>query len=58
MWKTAGRRLPGRSRLRWQHNIKMDLKGIGWKGVEFVHMAQDGEKRQSVLNRLTHLQVP
>jgi hypothetical protein len=31
--KPEGRRPFGRSRHRWEHNIKMDLKGIGSESV-------------------------
>jgi hypothetical protein len=28
-------------RRRWEDNIKMALKEIGWKGVDWSHLAQD-----------------
>jgi hypothetical protein len=31
--KPEGKRPLGRSRHRWEDNIKMDLKEIGWKDV-------------------------
>jgi hypothetical protein len=31
----------------WEHNIKMDLKEIGW---EWIHLAQDRDQCQAVLN--------
>jgi len=30
-----------RPRRRWEDNIRMDLRKIGWKGVDFTHLAQD-----------------
>jgi hypothetical protein len=37
-----GRKRPlGRSRRRWERNIRMDLREIGWDGVDWVHMPQD-----------------
>jgi hypothetical protein len=28
-------------RCRWEDNIKIDHKEIGWEGVEWIHLAQD-----------------
>jgi hypothetical protein len=25
----------------WEDNIRMDLKGIGWEGMDVIHMPQD-----------------
>jgi hypothetical protein len=32
--RKKGKRLLGRPRRRWVNNIKMDLKQIGWGGVD------------------------
>jgi hypothetical protein len=32
--KPKGKRLLGRTRRRWEDNIRMHLKEIGWKGVD------------------------
>jgi hypothetical protein len=32
----------GRPRYRWQDNIRIDLKEIGWEGVDWIHLPQDG----------------
>jgi hypothetical protein len=37
---TRRERSLGRSRPRWGDNIKMDLKEIGWEGVDWIHLAQ------------------
>jgi hypothetical protein len=31
----------GRPRRRWVDNIKMDLREIGWDGVDWIDMAQE-----------------
>jgi hypothetical protein len=46
-----GKRPLGRPRRRWVDNITMDLKELGWDGVDWIDMAQD---RDTVLN----LRVP
>jgi hypothetical protein len=32
--KTEGKRLLGRPRRRWEDNIKMDLREMGWSGLD------------------------
>jgi hypothetical protein len=34
--KTEGKRPLGRLRTRWLDNIKMDLREIGWDGVDWI----------------------
>jgi hypothetical protein len=31
----------GRPRHRWEDSIRMDLREIGWEGVNWMHQAQD-----------------
>jgi hypothetical protein len=31
----------GRPRCRWEENIRMDRREIGWEGVDWIHLAQD-----------------
>jgi len=37
--KPEGKRLLGRPRHRWEDNIGMDLREIGWEGVNWMHLA-------------------
>jgi hypothetical protein len=39
--KPEGNKLLGRSRSRWKDIIKMDLRGIGWGGMEWIDLTQD-----------------
>jgi hypothetical protein len=36
-----GRRQLGKRRHRWEDKIKMDLREIGWGGMEWIDLAQD-----------------
>jgi hypothetical protein len=36
--KPEGNRPLGRPRHRWEDNIRMDLKEIGWEGVNWIHL--------------------
>jgi hypothetical protein len=39
------RKIPlGKSRCRWVDNIKMDLKKIGWDGMDWIELAQDRDQ--------------
>jgi hypothetical protein len=44
----------GRPRRRWEDNIKMDTKEIGWDGVDWIHLAQD----RSVVNTVMNILIP
>jgi hypothetical protein len=48
----------GRPRRRWEDNIRMDLRAIGWKGVDWMHLVQDRDQRQSVMKTVMNLRVP
>jgi hypothetical protein len=55
--KPEGKRPIGRSRRRWEDNIRIDIKEI-WEGVDLVDLAQDWEKRGAVVNTVMNLLVP
>jgi hypothetical protein len=38
--KPEGKRPLGRPIRKWVNNIKMDLRGIGWGGMEWIDLAQ------------------
>jgi hypothetical protein len=39
--KPEGRRPLGRRRRRWEDNIKMDVREVGWGGMDWINLAQD-----------------
>jgi hypothetical protein len=39
--KPEGKRPLGRPRNRWEENIKMDLEGVGYGGMDWIELAQD-----------------
>jgi hypothetical protein len=53
-----GKKLLGRPRRRWEDNIKMDLKEIGWGGIDWVHLAQDRDRWKALVNTVMKLLVP
>jgi hypothetical protein len=37
--KTEGKRPLRRPRYRWEDNIRVDLREVGWEGVDWIHLA-------------------
>jgi hypothetical protein len=48
--KPEGKRPLGRPRHRWEDGIRMDLREIGWGSVEWIHLAQDRDWWQALVN--------
>jgi hypothetical protein len=48
--QTCGTRPLRRPGCRWEDNIKMDHKGIGWESMDWMDLAQDRDKWQAVVN--------
>jgi len=42
--KTEGMRPHGRSRRRWEHNIRICLGEVEWEDMDWVLLAQDGDQ--------------
>jgi hypothetical protein len=55
--KPEGKRSLGTPTCRWVDWIKMDLREIGWGGVEWIHLAQDRNRWQALGNAVMNLQV-
>jgi hypothetical protein len=56
--KPEGKKPLGRPRHRWEYNIKMDLKEIGWSVMDWIHLAQDRDQWRALVNMVMNLQVP
>jgi hypothetical protein len=46
-----------RPRRRWVNNIKIDLRNIGWDGVDWIDMAQDRDQWRALVNTLLNILV-
>jgi hypothetical protein len=53
--KPEGKRLLERPRRRWEGNIRVDLREIGWKGADWISLAQDSDKWRAVVNTVMNL---
>jgi hypothetical protein len=40
------------------NNIKMDLREIGWSGMDWVDLAQDNDQWGALENTVINLRVP
>jgi hypothetical protein len=56
--KPEGKRPRGRRRRRWEDNIRMDLREIGWEGVDWVHLDQERDQWRAVVNTVMNLRIP
>jgi len=43
--KPEWKRQLGRCRRKWEDNIRIDRKEIGWEGVDWMHLIQDRDQR-------------
>jgi hypothetical protein len=52
-----GKRPLGRPRHRWVRNIKMDLREIGWGGMDWIDLAEDRDQWRTFVNMVMNLLV-
>jgi hypothetical protein len=55
--KPKGKRLLKRLSCIWEDNIIMDLREIGWEDVDWVHLTQDRDQWQDLVNMVMNLWV-
>jgi hypothetical protein len=55
--RREGKRPLGRSRRRWEDNIKMDLREIGIDGANWSQLAQDRVQWRAFVNTVMNLRV-
>jgi hypothetical protein len=57
--KPEGKRPLGRPRRRWENNIKMDLREVGWGVTDYIDVAQDRDQWRALVNTvMKNLRVP
>jgi hypothetical protein len=57
-WKTQKENSLVRPRRRWEDNIKMDLRELGYWGLGWIHRAQSRDRWGVLVNTVMNLRVP
>jgi hypothetical protein len=55
VWRPEGRRPLGRPSRRWENNIEMDLREIGFGDMDWIHWAQDRKSWRALVNTVMNL---
>jgi hypothetical protein len=56
--KPEGKRPLGKPSRKWVDNIKMDLRKIGWGGMDSIELAHDRDQWRALVNTIMNLRVP
>ena len=56
--KPEGKRPLGRTRRRWEYNIKMVLQEVGCGSMDWIELAQDRYRWRALVYTVMKLQVP
>jgi hypothetical protein len=55
---SEGKRPLGRPRRRWVDDIKIDLREIGWGGMDWIDLVQDRDQWRALVNTEMNLLLP
>jgi hypothetical protein len=56
--KPERKRPLGKPRCKWVDNIKMNLREIGWGGMDWINLAEDRDQWMALVNTIVNLRVP
>jgi hypothetical protein len=56
--KPEGKSPLGRPRRRWVYSIKLDLREIGWDGLDWIDVAKDTYQWRALVKTVMNLRVP
>jgi hypothetical protein len=56
--KPEEKRQLGRPRRRWEDNIKMNLREVGWGGADWIDLDQDRDRWRALVYTVMNLRVP
>ena len=57
-WGNRRKRPLGRPKRRWVDNIRMDLQEVGCGNVDWIGLAQDRDRWQTLVSAVLNLRVP
>jgi hypothetical protein len=52
-----GKRPLGRPRRRWEDNIRIHLREIGWGGMDWIDLAQDRDQWRALVNTVMNFEL-
>ena len=58
VWKPEGKRPLGRTRRRWEDNIKMDLQEVGRGCGDWMELAEDRDSWRALVSTVKNFRVP
>jgi hypothetical protein len=58
MGKPEGKRPLAGPKRKWVDNIKVDLREIGWDGMDWLDLAQDRDQWRALMNTGMNLRLP
>jgi hypothetical protein len=56
-WENLKERHHLKDGMDWEGNIKMNLRKVGWEGMDLIHLAQVRGRWQGFVNMAMNLQV-
>jgi hypothetical protein len=56
--KTAGKRPLGRHKYRQEDNIRMDIREIGWCGMDWIDLTQERDQSRSFVKTVMRVRLP
>jgi hypothetical protein len=56
--KSEEKRQLGRPRHSWVDKNKVNLREIGWSGMDWIDLAQDRDQWRALVNTVVNLRVP
>jgi hypothetical protein len=56
--KPEGKRALERRGRRWEDNIKMNFRKMGWGGMDWIDLAQDRDQWRALVKTVINLRVP
>jgi hypothetical protein len=56
--RPEGKRPLERPKHRWEYNIKIDLKEVGWGDMDWIDLAQETDRWRMFVNKVMNFRVP